>query len=128
MRGLGAITAAAERTAAVPTTASTSTSPRDGTKWERNSSVSQRGNHGRDGDVAERGPTTAAPHIPIRYSPSLCVSLPLSLFAGGLLWFWLLYRLKSDWKFLFFWENPFDSHDEPHSAAHSPEQGQEEHH
>jgi len=47
---------------------------------------------------------------------------------GGLLWFWLLYRAKNDWKYLFFWENPFDSHDEPHSHStpHSPEP--EKHH
>jgi len=28
---------------------------------------------------------------------------------GGLLWFWILYRLKNDWKYFLFLENPFDS-------------------
>jgi len=37
---------------------------------------------------------------------------------GALLWFWLLYRLKNDWRYLFFWENPYDSA----YAVHDPDE------
>ena len=50
---------------------------------------------------------------------------------GGLLWFWLLYRAKNDWRYLFFWDNPFDSHDHGNGhegAAHEDHDPADEHH
>ena len=47
------------------------------------------------------------------------------------MWFWLLYRLKNDWRYLFFWDNPFDSHDEHHPAgadAHGEAPADQDHH
>ena len=47
------------------------------------------------------------------------------------MWFWLMYRAKNDWRYLFFWDNPFDSHDAPHAddAHHdAPASKDKEHH
>ena len=47
--------------------------------------------------------------------------------SGGLLWFWLMYRASHDWKYLFFWENPFDSHDEHHDDEHGDKHMEDAH-
>ena len=54
------------------------------------------------------------------FPPFISIPFPFSLFVGGLMWFWILYRFSNDYKVFLGLEHPWDGH-------HGDEHGHDEH-